>query len=85
MLPAIGFALNNAVHASNGFTSFYVNRFTHPHVPLTLPLRGSGLGGGVSADKFAEISPTTMQKEVSKFFTTRFRILRHVRDAMADS
>ena len=67
MLPAIEFALNNAVHASNGFTSFYVNRFTHPHVPLTLPLRGLGLGGGEFSDKLADISPTTMQKQVIPF------------------
>ena len=45
MLPVIEFALNNAVHASTGFTPFYVNSLTHPHVPLTLPLCGSGLDG----------------------------------------
>ena len=48
MLPVIEFALNNAVHASTGFTPFYVNGLTHPRVPLTLPLRGSGLGVGES-------------------------------------
>ena len=62
MLPVIGFALNNAVYASTGCSPFYANILTHPRVPLTLPLRGSGLGGGESADKIAEISPTTMQK-----------------------
>ena len=77
--------MNNAVHASTGFTPFYVNSLTHPRVPLTLPLRGSGLGGGESADKLAEISPSTMQKRVSEFLATRFSVLRHVRDAMADS
>ena len=45
MLPVVEFALNNAVHASTGYTPFYVNGLTHPRVPLTLPLRGSGLGG----------------------------------------
>uniref|UniRef100_H3GZA0 Integrase catalytic domain-containing protein n=1 Tax=Phytophthora ramorum TaxID=164328 RepID=H3GZA0_PHYRM len=44
MLPLGEFALNNAVHASTGFTPLYVNDLTHPRVPLTLPLRGSGLG-----------------------------------------
>ena len=29
MLPIIEFALNNAVHASTGFTPFYVNSLTH--------------------------------------------------------
>ena len=49
MLPIVEFAMNNAVHASTGFTSFYVNGLTHPRVPSTLPLRGSKLsGGGVS-------------------------------------
>ena len=48
VLPVIEFALNNVVHASTGFTPFYVNFLTHPRVPLTLPLRGSGLGGGNS-------------------------------------
>ena len=48
ILPVIEFASNNAVHASTGFTPFYVNSLTHPRVPLTLPLRGSGLGVGES-------------------------------------
>uniref|UniRef100_A0AAV1TVZ2 Integrase catalytic domain-containing protein n=1 Tax=Peronospora matthiolae TaxID=2874970 RepID=A0AAV1TVZ2_9STRA len=46
MLPLVEFALNNAVHASTGFTPFYINGLTHPRVPLTLSLRESGLGGG---------------------------------------
>ena len=50
MLPIVEFAMNNAVHASTGFTPFYVNGLTHPRVPLTIPLRGSGLGGGGVAD-----------------------------------
>ena len=46
MLPVIGFTLNNDVHASISFDSFYVNILTHPRVPLTLPVRCSGIGGG---------------------------------------
>ena len=53
MLPVIEFALKNTVYASTGFTPFYVYSLTHPRVPLTLPLRGSGLGDGESADKLA--------------------------------
>ena len=64
---------------------FMVNSITHPRVPLTLPLRVSGRGRGESADKHADISSTTMQKQVSKFLATRFSVFRHVRDAMADS
>ena len=67
------------------YNPFYVNSLTHTRVPLTLPLRGSGLGGGESADKLAEISPTTMQKQVSDFLATRFSVLRRMRDAMANS
>ncbi|KAG3000096.1 hypothetical protein PC121_g20222 [Phytophthora cactorum] len=35
-LPVAEFALNNAVHASTGFTPFYLNEMRHPRVPLTL-------------------------------------------------
>ncbi|POM65037.1 Pol protein [Phytophthora palmivora] len=35
-LPMVEFALNNAVHASTGFTPFYFNGLRHPQVPLTL-------------------------------------------------
>uniref|UniRef100_H3GPY2 Integrase catalytic domain-containing protein n=1 Tax=Phytophthora ramorum TaxID=164328 RepID=H3GPY2_PHYRM len=51
MLQLVEFALNNAVHASTGFTPFYVNGLTHPRVPLTLPLRGSGLVSAVFITK----------------------------------
>ena len=76
--------LNNTVHISKSFTPFYVNSLTHPRVPLTLPISGSGLGGGESADNIADISPTTIQDKVSKFLATGFCVLRHVRDVMAD-
>jgi hypothetical protein len=64
MLPLVEFALNNAVHASTGCTPFYVNGLTHPRVPLTLPLRGSGLGGGEIADRLADVRPLTVRKQV---------------------
>ena len=85
MLPIVEFAMNNAVHASTGYTPFYVNGLTHPRVPLTLPLSGSGLGGGGIADRLADISPSTVKGQVNAFLTTRLNVLRHVRDAMADS
>ena len=37
------------------------------------------------ADRLADVSPVTVQKQVSEFLATRFNVLRHVRDAMADS
>ena len=85
MLPIVEFALNNAVHASTGYTPFYVNSLTHPRVPLTLPPRGSGLGGGEMASRLADISPITVRKQVDAFLSTRMGVLRHVRDTMADS
>ena len=62
-----------------------MNSLTHPRVPLTLPLCGSGIRGGESADKLAEISPTTIQKQLIEFLATRFSVLRLVRDVIADS
>ena len=75
MLPIVEFTMNNSVHASTGYTPFYVNGLTHPRVPLTLPLRGSGLGGGEVADRLADISPSTVQRQVSAFLTTRLNVL----------
>ena len=85
MLPVVEFVLNNAVHASTGYTPFYVNGLTHLRVPLTLPLCGSGLGGGEVADRVADISPATVQKQVGEFLATRLNVLRHVRESMAES
>ena len=85
MLPVVEFALNNAVHASTGFTPFYVNSLTHPRVSLTLPLRGSGLEGGGLADRLDDVSPSVVKQQVGEFLATRFSVLRHVRDKMADS
>ena len=85
MLPVAGFALKNAMHVSTGCTLFYVNGLTHARVPLTLLLRGSRLGGGELADRLADISPVTVRKQVSEFFATRFSVLIHVRDTMAES
>ena len=85
MLSDIAFALINAVHASTGFPPFHVNSLTHLRVPLMLSLRSFKLCGGKSAKKIADISPTTMQKQVNDFLATRFSVLRRVRDVMADS
>ena len=85
MLPIVEFAMNNAVHASTGYTPFYVNGLTHPRVTLTLPLHGSGLGRGMVADRLADTSLSTVQNQVSAFLTTRLNVLRHARAAIADS
>ena len=66
MLPFIKFALKNAVNASTIFTPpFCVSSYMHPCIRITLPLRGSGICGGGSDEKLADISPTTMQKQGS--------------------
>ncbi|KAG3174271.1 hypothetical protein C6341_g9820 [Phytophthora cactorum] len=85
MLPLVEFALNNAVHASTGFTPFYVNGLANPRVPLTPPRRGSGLSGGGIADRLADISPVAVRKQVDDFVSLRLSVLRQVRDAMAES
>ncbi|GMG18118.1 unnamed protein product [Phytophthora fragariaefolia] len=45
MLPLVEFALNNAVHASTGYTPCFVNVLSHPRVPLMPSRPGSGLSG----------------------------------------
>jgi hypothetical protein len=52
---------------------------------LTLPLRGSGLGGGEIADRLADVSPLTVRKQVDEFLSTRLSVLQHVRNAMSES
>ena len=76
MLPVVEFALSNAVHSSTGYTPFYVNGLTHPRVPLTLPLCRSVLSGGEVADRLADISPATVQKQVGEFLANAIKFLK---------
>ncbi|KAG4234491.1 hypothetical protein PC116_g17345 [Phytophthora cactorum] len=85
VLPLVEFALNSAVHASTGFTPFYVNRLANPRVPLTPPRRGCGLSGGGIANRLADISPIAVRKQVDDFVSLRLSVLRQVRDAMTES
>ena len=85
MLPVVEFPLNSSVHASTSYTPFYVNGLTHPRVPLMLSMRGLVLVGIRMADLLADVSPATVKKQVSEFLATRLNVLRHVRDAMAES
>ena len=62
-------SMKNTVRASTGYTPFYVNGLTS--LPLTLPLRGSGLDKGEVAGRLADISPSTVKKQVSAFLDTR--------------
>ena len=84
MNSVVEFSLNNALYASTSYTPFNVNGLTHPRVTLMLPLRASGFNRGGSADRLADISPAAVQQQESEFLTTRLKVLRNVRDALAD-
>ncbi|GMF49715.1 unnamed protein product [Phytophthora fragariaefolia] len=86
MLPLVAIAMNNASHASTCYTPFYGTGLSHPRIPLTPPLPGSGLSGGEEvAERLADISPLAVRKQVDAFLTKRLIVLRYVRDAMAES
>jgi hypothetical protein len=46
----VEFALNNSVHASTGFTPFFLNHGRHPTVPSSLFGANSTLSGGEATD-----------------------------------
>ncbi|KAG3054398.1 hypothetical protein PC121_g16320 [Phytophthora cactorum] len=87
-LPVVEFALNNAVHASTGFTPFNLNGMRHPQVPLTL--RGgtepSILSGGEArkalSSQVLDLRPVSLRKQVESFIDTRLNVINRVRDAM---
>ncbi|POM75995.1 LOW QUALITY PROTEIN: Pol protein [Phytophthora palmivora] len=87
-LPTVEFAFNNAVHASTGFTPFYLNELRHPQVPLTF--RGgtdaSIVGGGEARKAFSsqvsEIEPESLRRQLPSFIDDRLTLISRVRDAM---
>ncbi|POM57631.1 Pol protein, partial [Phytophthora palmivora] len=90
-LSMVEFALNNAVHASTGFTPFYLNGLRHPQVPLTL--RGGTTAftesGGEARKAFSslvsDIEPESLQRQMSSFIDDRRTLINRVRDAMASA
>ena len=88
-LPTVEFALNNAVHASTGFTPFFLNGLRHPRVPLTLRegTEDSILSGGEARkalfSRFAEVNSAKLRKKLKVFIDTRLNVVSRVRDAMA--
>ncbi|KAG2872276.1 hypothetical protein PC114_g26471 [Phytophthora cactorum] len=88
-LPVVEFALNNAVHASTGFTPFYLNGMRHPQVPLTLcgGTESSILSGGEDrkalSSQVSDLRPVSLRKQVKSFIDTRLNVINRVRDAMA--
>ncbi|GMF41138.1 unnamed protein product [Phytophthora fragariaefolia] len=91
MLPMVEFVLNNAVHASTGFTPFYPNGLRHPHVPLTLRggTRASGLSGGGArkelSSQVSDVRSASSRKQLSTFVDNRLNGISRVRDAMAQA
>ena len=85
MLPVVEFfSLNNSVHASTGYTTFYVSGLTLPRVPFTLQRGSSELGAREVADRLADVSLESVKRQLSEFLATRLNVL-HVRYAIADS
>ncbi|KAG2914048.1 hypothetical protein PC114_g8328 [Phytophthora cactorum] len=88
-LPVVEFALNNAVHASTGFTTFYLNGMRHPRVPLTLRggTESSILSGGEArkalSSQVSDLRPVSLRKQVDSFIDTRLNVINRVRAAMA--
>ncbi|POM64527.1 LOW QUALITY PROTEIN: Pol protein [Phytophthora palmivora] len=88
-LPMVEFALNNAVHASTGFTPFYWNGLRHPQVPLTL--RGgtdaSIVTGGQARKGFSsqvsEIEPGSLKRQLALFLDVKLKLISRNRDEMA--
>ena len=71
LLSVVEVAFNKDVHASTGFTEFYVSGLTHSRVPFTQSLRSSGLGGGEMDVRFANIRPAAVHIRITKFLATR--------------
>ncbi|KAG3076911.1 hypothetical protein PI125_g21407 [Phytophthora idaei] len=88
-LPVVEFALNNAVHASTGFTPFFLNGIRHPRVPLTLRggTESSILSGGEArkalSSQVSDLRPVSLRKQVESFIDIRLNVINRVRDAMA--
>ena len=90
MLPLVEFSINNAVHASTGFTPFYVNHMRNPRIPLTLIGQSREVstsdGGSHNFERMlANVAPKSVRQQVQAMLGTRLAIMRRVRDAMANA
>jgi hypothetical protein len=65
LLPMAEFAINNSVHASHGYTPFYVNSLRHPRVPALLGGGESRFSGGGNCENLAADSQCELQDEDS--------------------
>jgi hypothetical protein len=82
-LTAAEIAINNSMHASTGFTPFFLNYGSHPHLPLNTAMRDVGLCDNPAAAKTVEqlyedieAAKTHLQRaqEAQKKFADRRRI-----------
>lgn len=89
-LPMVEFAMNNAVHASTGFTPFFLNGLRHPALPLCLmgsPDSGEGGARQTVASHLQSMDSIRRdtRESLEEFLTTRINTVRRVRDAMAEA
>ncbi|KAG3055987.1 hypothetical protein PI125_g25635 [Phytophthora idaei] len=70
-LSADGFAINNTVHASTGYTPFYVNTMRHPRLPSMLGTVASSLRGGGSTVASEQPHKSADTDTVSAMMTRR--------------
>ena len=89
LLPSVEFSINNSVHASTGFSPFYLNSLRHPRLPHTLTNRSSsrfGVGGTSHVDSSnSGHVPRAIAAQVKAFTDKRLSTLRYVRDSIADA
>ncbi|POM75756.1 LOW QUALITY PROTEIN: Pol protein [Phytophthora palmivora] len=85
----VKFALNSAVHASTGFTPFYLNGLRRPQLTLRGGTDASIVSVGEARKVFSslvlEIEPETLQRQLSSFIDDRLTLISRVRDAMASA
>ncbi|POM76109.1 LOW QUALITY PROTEIN: Pol protein [Phytophthora palmivora] len=79
-LPMVEFALNNAVHASTGFTPFYLNGLRHPQVPLTLrggtddTISSGGEARKAFSSQVSDIETESLTRQLSSFIDNRLML-----------
>ena len=72
LLPLVEFAINNSVHASTGYTPFFLNHLRNPRVPATL-------SGETAAHSSVSLD------SVNEFLVSRGAVLRLIRDNLAEA
>ncbi|KAG2784719.1 hypothetical protein Pcac1_g6078 [Phytophthora cactorum] len=76
-LPMTEFAINNSVHASTGYTPFYVNVMRHPRIRSMLGMVASSLSGGGSTVASEQPEKTANTDTVSVMTTQKQAAFRY--------